>query len=370
MRVPFSQVADMATYIAKNKIRPRPEWQKNNSVSDDANPFRIIHAQIPAAGVERKPHPMINKRFPLVMMLEPLHACNLTCTGCGRIREYESSIRERLSLAQCLKAVDECGAPMVSICGGEPLLYPEIAQLTNEILARGKWIQLCTNGMFMVKKLKEFTPHPGLVFNVHLDGMEKNHDMSVEREGVFKEALEGLKAAKAAGFKVFTNTTVYKETDMKEIWELYEFLEPFKVDGHAISPAYGYSAVNQREIFLTRDDVHEKFKDIDKFAKRFPLVSSPIYMEFLQGEREMPCTAWGMPTYNVKGWKGPCYLITDAHHDTFEGLMTKTPWENYGEGNDPRCAECMVHCGYEPSAAYGINSKFSDPFKQLGWLLS
>ena len=369
MRVPFSQVADMATYIAKNKIRPRPEWQKNNAVSDDANPFRIIHTQIPAAGVERKPHPMINKRFPLVMMLEPLHACNLTCTGCGRIREYESSIRERLSLEQCLKAVDECGAPMVSICGGEPLLYPEIAQLTNQILARGKWIQLCTNGMFMVKKLKEFTPHPGLVFNVHLDGMEKNHDISVEREGVFKEAIEGIKAAKAAGFKVFTNTTVYKETDMKEIWELYEYLEPLKVDGHAIAPAYGYSAVNQREIFLTRDDVHEKFKDVDKMAKRFPLVSSPIYMEFLKGDRDLPCTAWGNPTYNIKGWKGPCYLITDAHYKTFEALMTQTPWDNYGHGNDPRCEHCMVHCGYEPSAALGINAKLADSFKMLSWAL-
>src|SRR5580692_12353019 len=189
------------------------------------------------------------KKFPMVLMLEPLHACNLTCTGCGRIREYESSIRERLSLEQCLKAVDECNAPMVSICGGEPMLYPEIAQLVAAILDRGKYIQLCTNGMFLVKKLKEFKPHPGLVFNVHLDGMEKNHDFSVEREGVFKEAIEGIKAAKAAGFKVFSNTTVYKETDMNEIWQLFEFLEPPKVDGHAIAPAYGYSAVNQREIF-------------------------------------------------------------------------------------------------------------------------
>jgi sulfatase maturation enzyme AslB (radical SAM superfamily) len=219
MRVPLSQVADMATYIAKNKIRPKPEWQKNLAASDDsANPFRIVHAQIPAVNRERKPHPMINKRFPLVMMLEPLHACNLTCTGCGRIREYETSIRERLSLEQCLKAVDECGAPMVSICGGEPLLYPEIAKLCEEILNRGRYIQLCTNGMFITKKLKEFKPHPSLVFNVHLDGMEKNHDLAVEREGVFKEAIEGVKAAKAAGFKVFTNTTVYRETDMNEVW--------------------------------------------------------------------------------------------------------------------------------------------------------
>ncbi len=349
----------MAAYIAKNKIRPKPEWQKNNAASDSANPFKIVHSQIPSfqgqERAERKPHPMINKRFPLVMMLEPLHACNLTCTGCGRIREYESSIRERLSLEQCLTAVDECNAPMVSICGGEPLLYPEIGPLVKAILDRGKYIQLCTNGMFLAKKLKDFTPHPGLVFNVHLDGLEKNHDLSVEREGVFK---------------VFSNTTVYKETDMNEIWQLFELLETFKVDGHAISPAYGYSAVNDREIFMTREDVYEKFKDIDKFSKRFPLASSPVYMEFLKGDRDLPCTAWGMPTYNVKGWKGPCYLITDGHYNTFEDLMTKVPWENYGTGNDPRCDQCMVHCGYEPSAAYGVNGKFTDPFKSLSWLLS
>ena len=375
MRVPLAQVADMATYIAKNKLRPRPEWQKNLASEDDAqNPFRIVHTQIPSARNQaasaRKPHPMLNKRFPLVMMLEPLHACNLTCTGCGRIREYESTIRERLSLEQCLHAVDECGAPMVSICGGEPLLYPEIGPLVKGILDRGRYIQFCTNGMFLAKKLKEFTPHPGLVFNVHLDGMEKNHDLAVEREGVFKAAIEGVRAAKEAGFKVFSNTTVYRETDMNEIWQLFEFLEQFHIDGHSISPAYGYSAVNDREIFMTREDVHEKFKDIGKMSKRFPLVSSPVYMEFLKGDRDLPCTAWGMPTYNVKGWKGPCYLITDAHYDTFEDLMTKTPWDNYGTGNDPRCDECMVHCGYEPSAAYGINSKVTDSFKSLSWLLS
>ncbi len=371
MRFPISQAAGMATYIAKNKMRPKPEWQKNLATADDPkNPFRIVHSQIPSATAERKQHPMIHKRFPLVMMLEPLHACNLTCTGCGRIREYESSISSRLTLEQCLKAVDECGAPMISICGGEPFLYPELPQLVEQILNRGKYIQLCTNGMFLTKKLHDYKPHAALTLNVHLDGMEKNHDLAVEREGVFKAAVEGIKVAKQSGFRVFTNTTVYRETDMREIWEMYEFLEKLKVDGHTISPAYGYSSVNDQEIFMTREDVHEKFKDIDKMAKRFPLVSSPVYMDFLKGERELPCTAWGNPTYNVKGWKGPCYLITDAHHDTFEDLMTKTPWDSYGAGNgDPRCDNCMVHCGYEPSSAYGVNSKLSDPFKNLSWLL-
>ena len=225
MRFPLTQAANMATYIAKNKIRPKPEWQKNLATADDPkNPFRIVHSQIPSARAEHKSHPMIHKRFPLVMMLEPLHACNLTCTGCGRIREYETSISSRLTLEQCLKAVDECGAPMISICGGEPFLYPELPQLCTEILNRGKYIQLCTNGMFLVKRMKELKPHPGLVFNVHLDGMEKNHDCAVERPGVFKAAIEGIKAAKAAGFRVFTNTTVYRETDMNEIAELFEYL--------------------------------------------------------------------------------------------------------------------------------------------------
>jgi hopanoid biosynthesis associated radical SAM protein HpnH len=310
---------------------------------------------------------MINKRFPLVLMLEPLHTCNLTCTGCGRIREYESTITQKLSLQQCLNAAEECGAPIVSICGGEPMLYPEIGALAAKLAERNKTIYLCTNGMFIQKRLKEFKPANTFFFNVHLDGMEKNHDIAVEREGVFREAIQGIKAAKQAGFKVCTNTTVYKETDMNEIEEMFEYLSQFNVDGHMISPAYGYSAVNDREIFMTRDDIHEKFKSIDKLAKRFPLNSTPTYLEFLQGKRDYPCTAWGNPTYNVKGWKGPCYLITDGHYQTFEELMTKTQWENYGAGNDPRCDHCMVHCGFEPSAALGINAKLGDTFKLMTW---
>jgi hopanoid biosynthesis associated radical SAM protein HpnH len=223
--------------------------------------------------------------------------------------------------------------------------------------------------MFTRKRLREFKPNEKFFFNVHLDGLERTHDIAVERDGVFREAVEGLKAAKQAGFKVCTNTTIYKETDMKEIEALFEFLEQFDVDGHMVSPAYGYSAVNDREIFMTREDIEEKFKDIGRLAKRFRLNSTPVYLEFLQGRRDLPCTAWGNPTYNVKGWKGPCYLITDGHYQTFEQLMTETPWENYGHGNDPRCEHCMVHCGYEASAALGINGKLGDSWKLLSWAM-
>jgi len=369
MRFPLSMTAGMAGYIFKNKMRPRPEWQRTAVATPDAsNPFRILPARVVEAG-GRQPHPMIHKRFPIVLMLEPLHACNLTCTGCGRIREYESTITERIPLEECLAAVDECGAPMVSICGGEPMMYPQIGQLAAGILERGKHIYLCTNGMFIVKRLHEFTPDRRFFFNVHLDGLEKTHDICVEKEGVFREAIAGIQAAKKAGFMVCTNTTIYKETDMKEIEALFEYLEQFDVDGHQLSPAYGYSAVNDREIFMTRDDIHEKFRGVDRMFKRFRLNQTPMYLEFLKGDRDLPCTAWGNPTYNIKGWKGPCYLITDAHYKTFEALMTQTPWDSYGHGNDPRCEHCMVHCGYEPSAALGINAKLADSFKMLSWAL-
>jgi hopanoid biosynthesis associated radical SAM protein HpnH len=368
MRFPLSMTATMAGYIAKNKLRPRPEWQRTAKPEHDAaNPFRILHTRANGEA-KREPHPLIRKRFPLVLQLEPLHACNLTCTGCGRIREYETSITETVPLEKCFAAAEECGAPVVAICGGEPFLYPQIGPLSKGLLERGRQVILCTNGMFIRKKLAQFTPHRWFYFNVHLDGMEKNHDIAVERPGVFKEAIEGIKAAKAAGFQVMTNTTVYTETDMAEIEELFEFLKELGVDGHAISPAYGYSAVNDREIFLTRDAVVEKFRDIERLAKKYPISNSPLYLEFLAGKRDYPCTAWGNPTYNVKGWKGPCYLITDAHYDTFEELMTRTRWEHYGHGNDPRCEHCMVHCGYEPSAAYGVNSKPGDMLKLVTWM--
>jgi len=332
MRVPLSMTTSMAGYLAKK------------SMSD--------------------------KKFSLVMMLEPLHTCNLTCTGCGRIREYKSTINEIMTVEQCMAAVEECGTPIVSICGGEPLIYPEIGRLTSEILARKKHIYLCTNGMFIRKRLHEFKPTSRFFFNVHLDGLEKTHDICVERDGVFREAIEGIKAAKAAGFLVASNTTIYKETDIEEIAELFAYLQTLGVDGHMISPAYSYAAVMTKEIFMSRDEIREKFQQASELLERYNIVTSPIYMEYLRGERELMCTAWGNPTYNPRGWKGPCYLMTDTHYKTYDELIEKTPWEKYGRGRDPRCEDCMVHAGYEASAVIGGNKKFGDTWKMLKWTLN
>jgi hopanoid biosynthesis associated radical SAM protein HpnH len=316
------------------------------------------------------------KRYPLVLMLEPLHACNLTCTGCGRIREYSQTIKDKLTIGECLQAVDEAGAPIVSICGGEPLIYPEIGALVRGILKRRKNIYLCTNGMFIQKRLHEFRPTSRFFFNVHLDGLEETHDLAVERRGVFKAAIEGIIAAKRAGFLVCTNTTIYKETNLDEIDQLFAYLTKLNVDGFMLSPAYGYTAVQQTnpkgaaEIFLTRDDIRAKFQEAEKLLGKYRMMSSPIYLEFLSGKRELTCTAWGNPTRNVKGWKGPCYLITDEHHETFNDLMENTDWDHYGYGKDPRCEHCMVHCGYEPSAALGVNKRMGDSLKMLMWQLS
>ena len=333
MRFPLTLTASLSSYIAEKRLR----------------------------GVEK---------FPLVMMLEPLHACNLTCTGCGRIREYKDTIREKLTVEQCLTALEECGAPIVSICGGEPMIYPELDRLVREILARKKHIYLCTNGMFIQKRLNQFTPTTRLFFNVHLDGLEETHDLCVERKGVFREAVEGIKAAKAAGFQVCTNTTIYKQTDLHEIAELFEYTRSLGVDGHMISPAYSYAAVQVKEIFMSREEVREKFRDASRLLEKYTLMTSPIYLEFLRGEREFMCTAWGNPTFNPRGWKAPCYLITDGHFATFKEFIEKTPWEKYGRGRDPRCEHCMVHVGYEPSAVLGANRTLWDTWKLFKWQMT
>lgn len=312
------------------------------------------------------------RRFPLVLMLEPLHACNLHCTGCGRIREYAHRIRERLSIDECLAAVDECGAPVVSLCGGEPLIYPGIDELTRRLLERKKHVYLCTNGVRMEEMLDQFPRSHRLLWNVHVDGMETTHDLLVERNGVFQKAVAGIQAAKAAGMWVTTNTTVYAQTDMHEILVLLDYLSELGVDGFLISPGYAYQALsneNQQaeDLFLSRRAVHEKFSSVRDQLERYRLVTSPIYLDFLCGRRELPCAAWASPTRNVAGWKGPCYLITDRHYETFAELMEQTNWEALGPGNDPRCRDCLVHCGFEPSAVLAAQRSLRDALSMAMW---
>ncbi|MBN1393712.1 MAG: adenosyl-hopene transferase HpnH [Pirellulales bacterium] len=314
--------------------------------------------------------------FPLVLMLEPLHACNLTCTGCGRRREYAEWLHRQLTVERCLAAAEECGAPIVSVCGGEPLMYPEIEVLIASLVSRRKHVYLCTNGVLLEKKLSGLRPSGRLLINVHLDGMEATHDRMVEREGVFAAAVRGIAAAKAAGFQVCTNTTVYKETDMHEIAVLFDYLQELKVDGLMISPAFGYESVCQGDpggaerLFMTRAEIQEKFRAAEPLLRRHRLTASPIYMDFLCGRRDLPCAAWANPTYNVRGWRGPCYLLNDAHYASYRELISSTAWDNLGPGGDPRCAHCMMHSGFEPAAVLLTHKGFRDVLRMAVWQMT
>jgi MoaA/NifB/PqqE/SkfB family radical SAM enzyme len=361
-------------------------------------------------------------KFAMVLQLEPLHTCNLTCTGCGRIREYSTSLKDMVPLEKCLAAATECDAPMVSVCGGEPLIYPKIEELIAGLREQGRVIYICTNGMFMRKKMKDYlaavyTPsmEPTLVklleanlisdkdaaairsaddsarrkvvirpsewmyWNVHVDGLEFTHDLIVEREGVFKECVEAIKMAKILGYQVATNTTVYKETDVREIEDMFRFLSSLNVDGHTISPGYDYDAAKKdmvkrlgkdpKEFFLTRDMTRQKFANILDWGKAFTIFGTPVYQEFLAGKRELTCTAWAIPTFNVKGWKAPCYLMTDGHYEHYQEMLEQVKWDKYGvvdgKARDPRCEHCMVHCGYDPSGALGTSYQRGDNWKNF-----
>ncbi len=308
-------------------------------------------------------------------MLEPLHACNLRCGGCGRVREYADTMHQRLSVDQCLASLEECGAPIISVCGGEPLIYPEIEQLTGELLARRKHVYLCTNGVLLQHKLSGFPRSQRLMINVHLDGMEATHDAAAGRPGVFAAAVQGIEAAKQAGFLVYTNTTIYKQTDTNEIAVLFQYLTELGVDGMMISPAFGYDAVQQEcptradQMFMTRDEVHRKFREARKLFSRFRITASPVYLDFLCGQRELPCAAWANPTYNVRGWRSPCYLMADAHYATYRELVEQTDWSALGPDGDPRCRHCLVHCGFEPSAVLN-GRRFRDYLKMAVWQMT
>jgi len=301
-------------------------------------------------------------------MLEPTHQCNLNCSGCGRIREYADSLHRSLSLEECLASVDEAGAPVVTVTGGEPLLLPNLDRIIREILDRGKHVFLCTNGMLLKEKLADFSPDVRLTFNVHLDGFGEAHDRILGWRGVFDAAVEAIRSAKKEGFRVSTNTTVYKDSDPSNLARLLDMLRRLDVDGILVSPAFDYESVNE-DLFLDREEIVHKFNSLSYLFDGCRMISSPIYLEFLSGKRDLRCTPWGNPTRNPKGWKSPCYLITDTHYASFDELMEKTDWDRYESGKDLRCRNCMVHCGFEPSVARSVGSHPSDLIKMIRWNL-
>jgi hopanoid biosynthesis associated radical SAM protein HpnH len=322
MSVPISQMWTVATYVLGQKLRGRT-------------------------------------RYPLVLMLEPLFRCNLACAGCGKIQYPAHILKKHLTVEQCLAAVDECGAPMVSIPGGEPLMYPEIGPLVRALVARRKYVYLCTNAILLRKKLEEglFQPSKYLSFSVHMDGLREEHDEAVCREGVFDQAVDGIRAALERGFRVTTNTTLFDGVDPLRMRQFFDEMMDLGVEGMMISPGYSYSKAPDQEHFLRRQRANELFRRMLGGAKRrWKFNQSPLFLQFLMGRRDFECTPWGNPTYNMFGWQRPCYLLQEGYAGSFKELLETTHWEQYGRrsGND-KCRDCMVHCGHEPSA---VNATF------------
>jgi hopanoid biosynthesis associated radical SAM protein HpnH len=294
------------------------------------------------------------ERYPLVLMLEPLFRCNLACAGCGKIDYPDEILNKRLSVAECLEAVDECGAPIVSIPGGEPLLHKEIGQIVEGIVARRKYVYLCTNALLLEKRLDLFKPSPYLTFSIHLDGLKEEHDHAVSQEGVFERAVSAIKAAKARGFRVNINTTLFDGLDPDRIAAFLDYASnELDIDGITISPGYAYERAPDQQHFLSRQKTKRLFREVFKRGKgkKWRFSQSSLFFDFLAGNQQYHCTPWGNPTRNVFGWQKPCYLLGEGFARSFKELMEETEWDKYGTGNYEKCANCMVHCGYEPTAA-------------------
>jgi hopanoid biosynthesis associated radical SAM protein HpnH len=323
MGVPVSQMSAVAWYVLKQKLARR-------------------------------------RRYPLVLMLEPLFRCNLACAGCGKIQYPAHVLKRHLSVAQCLQAVDECGAPMVSIPGGEPLLYPHIAELVAELIKRRKYIYLCTNALLLKEKLEQglFRPDRHLTLSVHLDGQQEHHDFAVCREGTYHKAVDAIRAAVASGFRVTTNTTLFEGADPNSVRAFFDEMMDLGVEGMTISPGYAYDKAPDQQSFLMRRRTHDLFEMIlSNRSRRWRFNQSPLFLEYLMGKRHYECTPWGNPTYNIFGWQKPCYLLQEGYVETFRELLQDTAWEAYGRASgNPKCQQCMVHCGHEPTA---VNHTFS-----------
>ncbi len=317
MAVPISQMWTVASYVLKQRLAGR-------------------------------------KRYPLVVMLEPLFRCNLACAGCGKIQYPAHVLKRHLTPQQCFDAVEEAGAPMVSIPGGEPLLHPEIGEIVAGLVKRQKYIYLCTNAILLAEKLDLFTPSKYLTFSVHMDGLRKEHDFSVCRMGVHDVATRAIKEAVRRGFRVTTNTTLFEGADPEKVRRFFDEMMELGVEGMMVSPGYSYPKAPDQESFLKRDQTRDLFRAIFTSPKRhWKFNQTPLFVRFLMGEEDFECTPWGNPTYNIFGWQKPCYLIQDGYADTFQELMESTEWSSYGRPErNHKCAHCMVHSGYEPTAVH------------------
>ena len=320
MGVPVSQMWTVATYVLRQKLARR-------------------------------------KRYPLVLMLEPLFRCNLACAGCGKIQYPAHVLKRQLTPEQCAAAADECGAPMVSIPGGEPLLHPQIKEIVGELVKRKKYVYLCTNALLLKEKLDLFEPTKYLTFSVHLDGQRDHHDFAVCREGGYDLAVEGVREAVKRGFRVTTNTTLFDGADPVSVRAFFDEMMDLGVEGMMLSPGYSYDKAPDQKHFLGKARTKRLFRTIlSNRKKRWVFNQSPLFLEYLMGKRHYACTPWGMPTYNVFGWQKPCYLLQDGYVDNFKELVQHTEWDKYGtESGNPKCANCMVHSGYEASA---VNDTF------------
>jgi len=315
MGVPVSQIWTVATYVLARKLR----------------------------GVQR---------YPLVLMLEPLFRCNLACAGCGKIQYPGEILRKNLSVEDCLKAVDECGAPMVAIPGGEPLLHPQIDEIVAGIVARKKYVYMCTNALLLEKHLHKFKPSKYFSFSIHMDGPREEHDHAVCREGTYDIAMSAIRAAIAAGFRVTTNTTLFDNAEPERMREFFDEMTDLGVEGMMVSPGYNYERAPDQKHFLKRRKTTHLFQRLlENASRRWRFNQSPLFLLFLQGKWDLECTPWGNPTYNIFGWQKPCYLLQEGYAATFQELLETTQWENYGrKSGNSKCADCMVHSGYEPSA--------------------
>ncbi|MFQ5532307.1 MAG: adenosyl-hopene transferase HpnH [Candidatus Methylomirabilales bacterium] len=323
MAIPFSQAFTVATYVLRQKLTR-------------------------------------NKHYPLVLMLEPLFRCNLACAGCGKIQYPEHVLKKRLTPEECWAAAEECGAPIVSIPGGEPLIHPEMPEIVRGLVERKKYVYLCTNALLMERKLPEYTPSKYLTFSVHMDGLKEEHDIAVCREGVYDIAVRAINAALERGFRVTTNTTLFEGANPERVRKFFDAMMDLRVEGMMISPGYSYQKAPDQEHFLRRNRTKELFAAIlTNRKKHWDFNQSPLFLEFLMGQRDYQCTPWGNPTYNIFGWQRPCYLLQDGYTATFKELIETTDWDRYGTGRNEKCADCMVHCGYEASAVDDTFSSWS-----------